>query len=112
AIARVNEAVKPLEAEMRRLADVEYDALGIPPRWRQYAHIAAVWAGRGERGTAERRAELRKFAERVYAADEKRAVVEIEKSALTFLERLLSGRLQSYEARRFLEQMPSVEQLM
>ena len=70
------------------------------------------WYGRYENANASRRAELRKVLESRVAALEKGAFAEIERRSLDIQTTLLTGGLESEEARRFLETMPTAEALM
>lgn len=84
--------------------------LGIP---RKFAPSASLgWSRRGENVTAGRRAELRKVAQTRIDAMEKAARTEIERVSLETQTTLLAGGLESGEARKFLDAMPSAESLM
>ncbi len=70
------------------------------------------WASRGENMLKERRAELRKVAQTQLAAEERRAVAEIKRRCVEFEGLVLSGGLESEEARELLASMPAVADLM
>jgi hypothetical protein len=85
-------------------------ALGIPHEFAPSASLG--WERRGANVTASRRTELRKVAETRIKAMERSARTEIERASLETQTALLAGGLESDEARRFLESMPSAESLM
>jgi hypothetical protein len=70
------------------------------------------WYDRGENAAAERRAELRKLAQRKVAAAASAAVTAIEARGAEVLTALIAGGLQSAEARAFLATIPTAAQLM
>ncbi len=84
--------------------------LGIPETLRPRLDLS--WYGRGESASKERRAELRKVASSRIAALEKQAKTTIERQSVDVQTQLLAGGLESADARRFLESMPTVETLM
>ena len=84
--------------------------LGIPEQFRPSVHFSRY--GRGENAVKERRAELRKVAERQLEAEAKRAKVHIEKKTVDMLTALTAGALESAEAKEFLLQIPNPEQLL
>lgn len=104
-----DEANKQVNAAKARLRS-RCDKLGIP---REFAPgIDLGWYGRGENALNSRRVELRKVATTRLDAAEKRARVEIERACIDTETKLIAGGLTSDAAQRFLEQMPSVEDLM
>jgi len=86
-------------------------SLGIP-EWTAPQISDVGWYRRGENAVKERVAELRKVAQTRVAAQAKAAKVEIERSSIGVQEQLVVAGLESEEARRFLEAMPTPEQLM
>jgi hypothetical protein len=100
------EAVK----EADRVVAVRCEELGIPRKYRPGIH--AEWWGRGETASKERRSELRLVAKTRIAALEKQAKLDIERESLRVQELLVTGGLQSDEARAFMESMPTAETLM
>jgi hypothetical protein len=107
------EAYSAAEAEVER-ADAAVarrcDELGIPARFRPSLFFS--WSGRGENAVAQRRAELRHVARARIAASEKAAKAEIERRSVELQTQLVAGGLESAEARRFLDTMPTPEALM
>jgi hypothetical protein len=95
-------------------ADIEIAAicrqLGIPEHLRP--SIGVSWSGRGENALAERRTELRKLAyARIDAAAES-AKVAIQANLLEVETELIRDGLESADAVRFVDSMPTVEQLL
>ena len=86
------------------------ERLGVREEFRP--GISAHWYGRGENAAANRRTELRRLAERRLDADAKKAKLVIESATLEMLTTLVSGSLESAEAKSFLESMPTPEALM
>ncbi len=84
--------------------------MGVPPEFAPGASLG--WSRRGENVSAGRRAELRKVASTRIDAMEKAARTEIERVSLETQTRLLAGGLESDEAKRFLDAMPTAESLM
>jgi hypothetical protein len=100
--AAVNEAQKIVETSLKDL--------GIP---RQFGpSLNVYWSGRGENAFANRRAELSKVAISRIDAIVKRAKHQIEATSIDVQTRLLAGSLESDDARKFLESMPAVANLM
>jgi hypothetical protein len=95
-------------------ADAEVAAicrqLGVPEHLRPSLGIS--WSGRGENALASRRAELRKLAyARVDAAAES-AKVAIQAELLKVETELIRDGLETAEALRFVDSMPTVEELL
>ena len=84
--------------------------LGIPDRFAP--KLAMPWVSRGENATAGRRAELRKMAVTAIAAQEQKAIVQIELSCLDAQTELAVSGLTSDAARGFVEALPKIETLM
>jgi hypothetical protein len=111
----------PVWAELHQAADeavTEADAklgerckeLGIEDRFRP--RVSAGWYSRGENAVAERRTELRAVAKSRIDADARVAKAEIERHSVEVQTQLISGGLESEEARRFLASMPTPQALM
>jgi hypothetical protein len=85
--------------------------LGIP---RQFMPSLSppCWYGRGENGTAQRRAELTRVAYSKIDELQKKARLEIERQSVEIQTRIMVDGLESDAARKFLESMPSAEMLM
>lgn len=84
--------------------------IGVPPEFAPSANLD--WYARGENAVTTRRTELRKVATSEIAAREKKARTEIERASLETQTQLLMSGLESTEAKRFLDAMPTAEQLM
>lgn len=84
--------------------------LGVREEFRPGLHLS--WYGRGENGDRERRAELRKLAERRIATAAETAKTKIEQKEAELLTNLVVGGLNSKEAKEALASLPSVEALM
>jgi hypothetical protein len=97
------------EAADRELA-TRCDALGIRQEFRP--KITAGWIPRGENAFGPRRTELRMLAIARIDAAAKDAKHSIERWQAETQTRLLSGLLQSEEAREFLASMPSADSLL
>jgi hypothetical protein len=112
---------QPVWEEAHRLADVavsqaqsqiaeQYVKLGIP---REFApHINLHWDDRGENASKKRRAELRKVAYTQIEALTKAAKTQISLAASKRRIRLMSGSLDSDEAKKFSESMPTALDMM
>ena len=98
-----------VEEANAKIAEV-CERLGVREEFRP--GIDVYWYGRGENAAASRRTELRRLAERRLDAEAKKAKVVIEAGAVEMLTTLVSGLLESAEAKSFLELMPSPEGLM
>lgn len=83
---------------------------GIQPEFRP--RLDCNWYGRGVNGDRHRRAELRKVAERRIQAEGRAAKVALDEAALAIATDLATAALTTAAARRFLEAMPSVSELM
>jgi hypothetical protein len=84
--------------------------IGIPDRFAPTINVH--WYSRGENAVAERRVELRKMATTAIAAQERKAITQIELSSLKAQEKLALDGLTSDAARGFVEALPSVDDLM
>jgi hypothetical protein len=83
---------------------------GIPEEFRP--GIALGWYGRGENALRERRAELRKVAYAKIEASGQAALVAIQKQEVELQTELIAGSLTSSAAKKHLQALPTVEQLM
>jgi hypothetical protein len=86
------------------------EQLGIPKEFAPQLNLA--WYSRGENASKERRVELRKVAYTRIDAQVKDAKATIALTSCDYRVKLISGSLESDEARAFLEQMPTVVDLM
>ncbi len=84
--------------------------LGISEELRPSIRLS--WSARGENALAERRAELRRLAHARIDAGAQSAKVAIQANLLQVETELIRGGLESSEAMRFVDAMPTVEQLM
>jgi hypothetical protein len=100
------QAVKDADAEIARRCE----DLGIPAEFRP--KLSVDWYSRGENMAKERRAELRRVAERRIEALIEQAKTAIEQHGLEGLTQLVSGALETAEAQAFLAALPTVETLM
>jgi hypothetical protein len=101
------EAVAKLNAQIRE----QCAAMGIPAKYAP--EIGMHWHSRSlQFADKERRAELQRLAEARLSALTETARVEIQRQALDVTERLIVGGLESEEAHRFIETLPTVEDLM
>lgn len=98
----VQEAQKAIEAECQKL--------GIPDQFAPT--LRCGWHGKGRNASKEERAEMRRIATRQIDAMTKSASTEIERKSIATQERIMVGGLSTHEARLFLEEMPSAENLM
>jgi hypothetical protein len=103
---KAGEAVKVADEQIARICRER----GVPESFRPSLHLG--WYDRGENAAAERRAELRKLAQRKVAAAASAAVTAIEARGAEVLTALIAGGLQSAEARAFLASIPTAAQLM
>jgi len=86
--------------------------LGIPERLRPRIGTRTSWAVGGEQLLPARRAELRKIGRARIEAMAEEARHAIDAASLEVETELLAGGLETDQARRFLESMPTPEQLM
>jgi hypothetical protein len=70
------------------------------------------WEGRGENAFAARRAELRKVATTQIEANARAAKMRIDRAEASLLEQITARGLRTDDAKKFLESMPSIEELM
>jgi hypothetical protein len=85
--------------------------LGVP-EWTSPSISTVGWHERGENAAKGRVAELRRVAKTRLDADAKAAKVEIEQKTVDVHTQLLSSTLETDEARAFLAQIPTPEQLL
>lgn len=86
------------------------EEMGIPEHFRP--HLEVRWSGRGENATAARRAELRRVGQARADADAKAAQVELERASVDLQTELVRDGLTTTAAERFLERLPTPEQLL
>ncbi len=106
AMTAANEAAEAA----RRQIDERSRELGIPAAFRP--EIGLNWWGRGENASRERRTELRRVAYTKIDELEKHAKLAIDRQSAETQTKLLADGLTSEDARRWLESMPTAEQLM
>jgi hypothetical protein len=70
------------------------------------------WEGRGENAFTARRAELRKVATTQIEANARAARMRIDRAEASLLEQITARGLRTDDAKKFLESMPSIEELM
>jgi DNA primase len=83
---------------------------GVPEQFRP--RIDTSWYGRGENASKERRAELRKLAQTRITAAGRKAKTAIDAQSVEVMTELIAGALESDEARRYLDKIPTPAQLM
>ena len=96
--------------EAREVIAKRCGEMGIPKEFAP--NIDMEWYGRGSSAVAARRNELRKLAKAQIASAEASALVRIEQHGLKTQTEILASGLTSDAAKAFLENMPSVEELM
>lgn len=107
AVEKANTAV----AEASRIIADECRRLGIPEDFAPSLNLN--WRHQGYyNGTKEARSKLRNVAVMQTQAAEKAAKVEIEKRSVDLQEKIMTGALESAEARDFMASIPSAAQLM
>ena len=74
--------------------------------------IGIDWYSRGENATASRRAELRRVMKTRYAAEQKKAELEVDRELTNYLELLTKESLTSDRAMQLLEAMQPLEALL
>jgi hypothetical protein len=102
-------AAEAVSQAKRDIAD-RCQKLGIPPQFAPGLNLH--WYDRGENAVASRRTELRRVAYTGIDAQLKEANSQAALGSSQLRVRLLSGSLQSDEAKAFLASMPSAEDLM
>jgi hypothetical protein len=106
--ARVTKAVVDKAQEQIKARCRE---IGIPDRFAPGLELG--WRNRGyENLIAKRRTELRLMAQKAIAAQEQKAIVQIELSCLDAQTNLATASLTSDAARGFIETLPAIETLM
>jgi hypothetical protein len=107
-------AIHQEAADFVREADARIAAVcrqrGVPENFRPGLHLS--WYHRGENADRERRAELRKLGQQQAEAAESSAKLAITSREAEILTELHAGNLESDEARRFLEALPTAASLM
>jgi hypothetical protein len=110
AFADVTALAQEVVAKANAEIDHRCDELNIRRAFRPRLRLG--WVGRGENDEKERRAELRRVAEKRAEADKLAAKKVIRRTFTDQLELLALGVLASEEAQKFLEQAPRPEALM
>jgi hypothetical protein len=110
AFADVTALAKEVVAKANDEINRRCDELGIRRDFRP--SLGLGWSGRGDNTEKERRAELRRVAEKRAAADALSAKKQIRRAFTDQQELLAIGALGTEQARAFLQQMPRPEALM
>jgi hypothetical protein len=100
------EAVAKADAEIAKRCE----SLGIASQFRP--SIGIGWSNRGENLLASRRAELRMAARTRIEELGKEAKVAIDRVMAEKMTTLIAGGLESAEAKKFIEAIPSIDELM
>ncbi len=100
------EAVASADSQIARLCT----EAGIPAEFRPGMNV--YWSGRGENGSRDRRAELRKLGTAEIQAAGLTARAAIDRAELGALERIVSDGLTSEAAQRCLASIPTADELM
>lgn len=90
--------------------EAECAKLGIPAQFAP--RLSLEWYMRGRNSVKGERAEMRRVAMRTIDAMEKSAKTAIERRSVETQEKIMIGSLTTDEARRFLADMPTAENLM
>ena len=106
ATQRMTEAMEQLNEQITEQLIAEGQPREFCPKFN------SLWFARGENSTAGRRVELRAVATSHINALAKQAKVEIERQSVDFQTELVASGLRSEEARAFLAQMPTAEELL
>jgi hypothetical protein len=110
-MGRSAKAAKREVTKAQALVAARCRELGIPDRFAPSLNLH--WANRGyDNQVASRKAELRRMAQTRIAAEEQKAIVEIEVSCLNAQTQLALASCTSDMAKSFVESLPSVEALM
>ena len=104
--ATARAAVEAADAQIAQLCR----NFGIPEEFRP--GISCNWYSRGESAEKQRRTELRAVAQREVAARVQTAKVTIDRRAAALLSDLAAHGLETEHAKAFLEQLPSVDDLI
>lgn len=83
---------------------------GVPRKFRP--KLGTYWLVRGENADQRRRAELRMALRAAAEAEARAKKLEVDRVAVEFKERLMSGALESAEARDFLAGLPTALELL
>jgi hypothetical protein len=108
------QAMKAAEAEVAKANQkiaARCGELGIPARFAPTLDLC--WSSRGsDNAVAVRKAELRRMAQTRVAADEQKAMVEVQVACLEARTQLTVAGLTSEAARGFMERLPDIKTLM
>lgn len=103
------EAERVVEQANREIAE-RCNALGIPEEFAPSLNFG--WCERGQNAVASRRSELRRMAASRIKAIEAETITKIERLSLQAQTEVIANGLESAAARKFLEDMPTLESLM
>ena len=103
------EARKVIEQSDKEIAKRSKE-MGIPEQFRPGLEL--IWIGRGENAFKERRRELRAVAQTELEARGQDAKLAIDRAEAALLTEIMAEGLTSEAAKKFLERMPTPEQLM
>jgi hypothetical protein len=105
------EAAEREVSKAQRVVAGRCHELGIPDRFAPSLHL--TWHHRGyDNRIEDRRKELRRMAQTQIAANEQRAIVQIEISCLDAQTQLAMAGLTSEAARAFVDRLPAIDTLM
>lgn len=108
AMQRAQAVARTAQADLDQWLD-EHD---VPSRMRPRIGVADPSRGYGDETIASRRAALRSLANARVKALGAQAKVELDRSCADTVTSLIAGGLDTEEARRTLDQMPTIDQLM
>jgi hypothetical protein len=104
--AEADAKVKEVDAQIAAICRER----GVPEEFRPQLHT--MWYGRGANASKERRAELRKLAQARIKAAGQEAKTAIDAQSVEVMSEIIAGALESDEARRYLDKIPTPAQLM
>lgn len=102
-------ATETVENANKQIAE-ECERLGIPSQFAP--RLAMGWYDRGRNALKEERTEMRRLASKQVDAALKSAFAAIERRSVDLQEKIMVGALTTDDARLFLDQMPSVDNLL
>lgn len=105
-VAEAERSVREADAKIQELSRIK----GIPDDFRP--KLKTFWIDRGENAMKERRAELRRTAAAQITAAVKLQQNAEDQRAAGIIGRLIGGLLETSEARAFLEEMPTLDDLV
>jgi hypothetical protein len=107
---RAHTAAKEAAQQAQKIVTRRCEELGIPGRFAPSLDLQ--WYRRGENAVKSRRQELTRVAHSKIDQLEKEAKLQIDRASAETQTKLLAAGLESAEAQRFLEAMPTAVQLM